>query len=371
MTTFHFRLDKRSQKEPKQVHFRIYFKKRYPWLPTGIYTNTTTWKKWSDGNLRTPESRQLNFEIEQFRKKAENAVTNPFDYGAFKILIGSNDEKITIQHGFGLKIRKMTEKRSAENYEYTLRVLEKYNLPCMEDITHEIIQDLETRMTENYSWSSIGIFMRNLRAVFNLCLKSNLITNYPFEHYTPPRSENTKKALTDKEIHYLLHFKSDDYYDQRAVDFWKICYLTFGRYPSDLKAMKWSQIKKDRIVFTKRQKTRRMRTRKEFEVPLSDELKRLILKYGTTGKEHVFGINDLRAFGRRINDRLKVIGKDFSIKCTLSTARHSAATKLLRSGSDKKFIQDALGHADFKTTENYLASFSSDYVNEMSNRLIS
>lgn len=371
MATFHFKIDTRYEQEKLQIYIRPYVKKRYPYVATGIYSTLDTWKKWKKGNRRTPETRQLNYEIEQCRIRAEESITDPFDYRSFKVLFSGTNEKFTIDRAFGLKISKIKAERTKETYSYTLSVFKKYGIETLEEVDLDTLQDLEATMAENYSWSSIGIFMRNLRAVFNHCISLNLIANYPFKNYTPPHSENTKKALTDEEIQYLLNYESDDYYDQRAVDFWKICYLTFGRYPSDLKAMRWDQIKKDRIVFTKRQKTRRMRKQKTFEVPLTDELRRLIKKYGTVGRVNVFGINDLSAFGRRINDRLKVIGKDFSIKCTLSTARHSAATKLLRSGSDKKFIQDALGHADFKTTENYLASFSSDYVKEMSNRLIS
>lgn len=371
MVTFHFKLDRRPKKKLKQVYVRPYFKRMYTELPTGIYTTEDAWEKWSAGNLRTNEARQLNYEIEQIRKKAEDSITHPFSFDAFKVLFSDKSKDITITQAFQLKINKLKTPRTIEGYEYTARVLESYNLPALQDFTHETLEDLEAEMADKYSWSSIGIFMRNLRTVFNHCIHINLLANYPFKNYTPPHAENVKKALTDEEIRYLLEYQSDDYYNQRAVDFWKICYLTFGRYPSDLKAMTWDQVKKDRIIFTKRQKTKRMRAQKAFEVPMTPILMELIKKYSNMDGKYVFGINDLRAFGRRINGRLKEIGKDFSIKCTLSTARHSAATKLMRSGSNKKFIQDALGHADFKTTENYLSSFSTEYTQEMSEKLIS
>jgi len=42
------------------------------------------------------------------------------------------------------------------------------------------------------------------------------------------------------------------------------------------------------------------------------------------------------------------------------SARHSFATVLKRSGANIAYISESLGHADQKTTENYLASFEKD-----------
>jgi len=64
---------------------------------------------------------------------------------------------------------------------------------------------------------------------------------------------------------------------------------------------------------------------------------------------------------RRTNKRLKEIGKSLNID-HLSTysARHSFATVLKRSGANIAYISESLGHADQKTTENYLASFEQE-----------
>ena len=61
---------------------------------------------------------------------------------------------------------------------------------------------------------------------------------------------------------------------------------------------------------------------------------------------------------RRCNKRLKMIGEAIGIKgISTYTARHSYATVLKRSGANIAYISESLGHADLKTTENYLASF--------------
>ena len=55
---------------------------------------------------------------------------------------------------------------------------------------------------------------------------------------------------------------------------------------------------------------------------------------------------------------MKQIGETVGIKgISTYTARHSYATVLKRSGANIAYISESLGHADLKTTENYLASF--------------
>lgn len=57
-------------------------------------------------------------------------------------------------------------------------------------------------------------------------------------------------------------------------------------------------------------------------------------------------------------------------KITTYMARHTFSTVLKRSGASTEFIQEALGHTDLKTTENYLDSFEKDVKKEYANRLI-
>jgi len=49
-----------------------------------------------------------------------------------------------------------------------------------------------------------------------------------------------------------------------------------------------------------------------------------------------------------------------SVFITFHLARHTFATVLKRSGANIAYISESLGHADQKTTENYLASFEQE-----------
>jgi site-specific recombinase XerD len=67
---------------------------------------------------------------------------------------------------------------------------------------------------------------------------------------------------------------------------------------------------------------------------------------------------------KRIATRLEI-----DKKVTTITSRHSFSMQLKRSGVSTEFIQEALGHTDKSTTENYLDSFENEVKKKYSNLL--
>jgi integrase/recombinase XerD len=55
---------------------------------------------------------------------------------------------------------------------------------------------------------------------------------------------------------------------------------------------------------------------------------------------------------------------------TTYVARHSISTIMKRSGVSTEFIQEALGHTNIKTTENYLDSFEKEVKEELAGNLV-
>ena len=76
-------------------------------------------------------------------------------------------------------------------------------------------------------------------------------------------------------------------------------------------------------------------------------------------------------FTKFINDWMKKIGKRYSIELAPATiiTRHSFSTIMKRSGASTEFIQEALGHMDKKTTENYVGSFEQETKKRFSRHL--
>ena len=74
----------------------------------------------------------------------------------------------------------------------------------------------------------------------------------------------------------------------------------------------------------------------------------------------------LEFFIRLINDWMEKIRKKLKIERRVSTyvARHTFSTVMKRSGVSTEYIQEALGHTDIGTTENYLDSFEKEVKKE-------
>ena len=68
---------------------------------------------------------------------------------------------------------------------------------------------------------------------------------------------------------------------------------------------------------------------------------------------------------------MKKIRKKIGIENSVTTyvARHTFSTVMKRSGASTEFIQEALGHTNIKTTENYLDSFEKEVKKEYASRL--
>ena len=81
----------------------------------------------------------------------------------------------------------------------------------------------------------------------------------------------------------------------------------------------------------------------------------------------------MQLFVSFINDWIKRILKNLEInkKGTTYVARHTFSTVLKRSGVSTEYIQEALGHSDIKTTENYPDSFEKEVKKEFAQRVTS
>jgi integrase/recombinase XerD len=74
-----------------------------------------------------------------------------------------------------------------------------------------------------------------------------------------------------------------------------------------------------------------------------------------------------------VNKWMKAISKELGIDKPVTTyvARHTFSTILKRAGAPTAFIQEALGHNDVSTTENYLDSFENEAKKQFAENLTS
>lgn len=262
------------------------------------------------------------------------------------------------------------------------------------DVTSAFLQGYEKFAIANgLSKTTIGIYLRPLRAVFNDVIDKGLLskeTSYPFgrRKYQIPTSKKVKKALDIEDVKRIFFYEcsKENSSEQMARDFWLFSYFGNGMNPKDIAMLKWKNLSGDYLSFERAKTERSLRSDpKPITVYVNEDMKAIIERWGNKGRSqenYIFpilqqGLSDLRVYDRiqnfvgLINYWMKEILLNLGIdkKATTYVARHTFSTVLKRSGASTEFIQEALGHTDIKTTESYLDSFDKETKKELAGRL--
>ncbi|MCD2424364.1 site-specific integrase [Niabella pedocola] len=283
--------------------------------------------------------------------------------------------------------------RTAANYQTTYNTIAKFkgNVRFI-DINVVYLKRLEVWMLEqNYSKTTVGIYTRCLRAIFNEAIFQGIIKRekcYPFGRrlYQPPSSRNIKKALTLEDVSKIYYYKPECERERKAKDFWLFSYLANGINPTDIAYLKYKNIDGEYLVFerAKTENSTRLDPR-PITVFITEDLQKIIQYWGNkdlSPNNYIFPILEhnitplrqvelIELFVQAINDWMAKIRKKLGIekKVTTYVARHTFSTIMKRAGVSTAFIQESLGHTNIKTTENYLDSFENKVKKEYASQL--
>lgn len=327
-------------------------------------------------------------------------VQDGFDFSPyhekFSIFKEDHSRPGTISVVFFSYIKKLIQEErlgSAFNYQGTYNSLKKFRGDVLfTDITVSFLIQYERWLrNQGRAIATVGIKLRPLRTVFNEAIEMGIIKRekcYPFgrRKYQIPTGRNLKKALTMDSIKAIYYYEPDCPDERKAKAYWLFCYFANGMNPKDVSYLKYKDIHGDYLVFVRAKTERSTRhDPRPITIYISDEIREIMERYGNPDKkpnnylfpvmEHHFTpleqYYEVRAFTKFINDRMARIGERLGIdkKLTTIVSRHSFSTQMKRAGASTEFIQEALGHADKKTTENYLDSFENAVKKEFASAL--
>lgn len=258
-------------------------------------------------------------------------------------------------------------------------------------VTPEWLKSLENEMRQaGRSENTIGIYARNLRAVFNDAIDDGAISqkHYPFSknsgsrRYSPPSGRKKPKALTRAQLGRMINTSKKTPTERWAVDMFLFAYLAGGQDFGDYFRLKWKDRRYDNrigrykavIDRTKTKKTKRsgapvviifnpvceniMQRYSLSENP--DDYIFPVLKPGMDEEQKAKKVHN--AIGT-INRALKRVARRCGVPTEISTrwARHSHASALASNPNLTIYdIQEQLGHSSPKTTERYIKSLTSE-----------
>ena len=352
------------------------------------------------------EDRNKMMAVEIEANKIAEKLT-PFSFIRFeKLFLRNTGDGTNIIYQYNQTINKLKSNNrygTASNYELSLKSLLNFishlkgNLPIklsFSEINPEWLNKYENYMVNDLkrSQSTVGIYLRPLRAIFNTAIAENEIALeiYPFgkRKFQIPAGRNVKKAFHKSDLQKLFSFSTiKGSYQEKARDFWFFSYQCNGMNIRDISELKYKDIKGDRIVFN-RNKTKNT-TKKNIipiVVPITKFVKKIIKKYGNKPEmkeKYIFpifsdGINEMeklrrnKNFTKFINQHIKKLAKAAGLTSDISTywARHSFTTTAIRNGASLELIQESLGHQDKKTTMNYWGGFEDSVKRGISEKLM-
>lgn len=328
-----------------------------------------------------------------------------FSFEAFELrFLRKRSQAKDVFFHFERKIKELKDRgqiASAEVYQCALKSIIEFELRHNDTadrlrfskVDPKWLEEYEMFMlTEGRSLTTVGIYLRSMRAVFNAAIGLKDITSslFPFGKgkYVIPQPSKLKKSLSREELGVLFHGQPQNKLQQKAKDLFFLSYSLNGMNLADIAQLRWKHIQNGQFIHFVRQKTANS-TRsklKEIRVPVSEFAKTIFNDYGSKKRkdeELIFDIHlDARSDDenrknrkiliRSINQHLQRYSKHIGLDKQISyqTARHSFATNAIQQGASMEFVSESLGHSSLKTTQNYFSGFDDKAKVSMSNKLM-
>lgn len=368
------------------VKLRVTFERKQRYYPTPYNLSKIDFERIMFGkNLKENEKKQKLY-ILAFENKATEIINRLpiFNWNSFDILYEKNQgNKNVIYDAFEEVITELTKEGrlgSASSYRCTQKSIHRFDPKLtFGGVTIEWLKQYERWMLKNNNSSTtIGIYLRSLRALFNRAIADGLMASerYPFgkRKYEIPTGRNIKKSLSIDSIQAIFQYPiTEGSVAQKCRDYWAFIYMCNGINMKDLCLLKYENIQDDMILFQRAKTANTKRISENIRAVITDEMKNIIERWGTKpilAKNYIFPIlseglstseerKKIQHVTSRVNFNLKKIGQSLGIKQSLTTyvARHSFSTILMRSGASIEFISESLGHSNVQTTQSYLGSF--------------
>ncbi len=388
---------KADEKYPVKV--RITYNRKQKYYPTNIDLTETDWKK-IHGERVAKELKDPKETVFGALSKAQNICDGlpVFNFTLFEkqfYTVRSNKKSLAnLYEECIARLKSEGRIGTASSYQCSINSLQEFRPKInLEDITIDTLKQYEKWVLEaDKSITTVGIYLRALRSLFNVAVKEGLISQefYPFGRgkYEIPAGQNIKKALTKADVGKIYNYPTAlGSNPDKAKDFWLFTYFCNGINMKDIALLKYKNIDGDFIRFIRaKTKYTTRKNSKPISIVLSDKAKTVIQKWGNKDKtpdNYIFPIiskemslekqyTTIQQFIKNVNYNMGNIAKDLGIDkhVTTYTARHTFSTVLKHSGASTEFIGEALGHSNKKTTENYLDSFEQDTQKEFAKKLM-
>lgn len=350
-----------------------------------------------------PEQKQLLLYLQLLEEKAVSVIQDlePFSFTQFRIKFFEKAEvnsPRTIQELFKQKITELESNDKIQTsilYNSSLRSIESFN---GRKLTFEAVTPIFLKKYEDYmigegnSYTTIGMYLKSLRAIINIAIDNKIISEYPFkkrpsekDKYQIPVGNKKPKALSSDELKKLIEYKPISPQENKALKYWLFSYLCAGVNFADILELKHSNIVDNRLIFIRKKTKDTAKIKNSIDIPLSKMALDIIAELGSDNKPNnlIFTVYNsdstpiekhrlLKQHIKNTNKYIRRIATTIKINTNITTywARHTYSTILKNKNVPIEYISRTLGHTDLKTTQNYLGRFEDAQEFEFNANLI-
>lgn len=207
-----------------------------------------------------------------------------------------------------------------------------------------------------YKGSTINLRLSSLRGFYDYLIDMDIVSLNPVRQslYIRHSRKKPKPLLASQEKAFLEFISKKDEHIKLAF----ILLLETGLRLSELKKIKESNFIKINNkyylqVFDSKNHTNR-------KIPLSSEIYNLVLDYA---QRNIFSGTIFNLSNRAYQYHCDIFAKQYQLKFSVHSLRHTYATKLSQKGTPLQIIQVLLGHKNIMTTMYYIDVTDIDILN--------
>lgn len=273
------------------------------------------------------------------------------------------------------------DKSNTKNiYAMTRQKVMDYDAACtFESMTKKWLSQFTAWMKkEGLAVNTIGIHLRNIRAVFNYALDNEYTNLYPFRGFKIDKEATRKRNLSVDQFRILRDYPCEEH-QIKYRDMFLLMFYLIGINPIDLFSALPSQVVNGRLEY------KRAKTGKLYSIKIEPEAKEILDRY--KGDKHLLDVLDryfmYKDYERRINQALQEIGemkrvgkggrkvrKPLFPELTCYWARHTWATIAANLDIPFETISAALGHSYGSATTNIYIEYDQRKVDEANRKVI-
>lgn len=396
--------DKQRKDGSYSIKVRIIHERVYKYYSTKIAVTKDEYTKLSKGNRLNKDLTEKRIAVHQYLKRAYAVIgeMNVFSFVEFKERFTrkrSDVKGVYAYYNQYIDILNSEERiGTRDNYTYSMKKLKEFhgkNSISFEVITPTFLRQYEKWILDKgYSRTTVGIYCRPLKKIFNDAIADGIIGNdkNPFGDvkrgkYQAPEGNNTKKALSlddlKKIIMYVPEPGSPEHYYR---DMWVFSYLGNGINMKDLCLLKYKHIDGNLIRFRREKVRNTNKSARPISIALIEMNKEIIERWGKVPREpdeFIFPIlvgkpneeeikRKVALLVSQVNTYMKRIARKLNIdeKITTYFARHSYVTASLRAGVDIHTITKNVGHSNLKVIDKYIDSLNEEESVKNANKLL-